>query len=67
MTLEEHKVRLGLMLTDNSIKPHTKKGADVIWAYWCGVVTESGKEWTYVSMMLSCGRADELQTPPEVV
>lgn len=65
MTFEEHKIRLGKLLHTNSIRPKTKRGNDIIWAYWVGVMTENGKDWPIVSICLSCGRSDELQTKPE--
>lgn len=65
MTFDEHKINLGKILSKNSIKPKSKRGGDIIWAYWLGVMAETQEPYPIVDTLLYCGRMEELQTPPE--
>jgi hypothetical protein len=48
------------MLARNMVKPTTKLGKSMIYAYWMGVLHDATEIPPYIAICLSCGRHDEL-------
>lgn len=58
------KRQCGELLAANHMKPTTKAGRTVVWAFWQGVMASEEKANPYVVLCLMAGRTGELVTLP---
>jgi len=58
--IEHAKHQCYALLERNMVKPSTKMGKMMIYAYWMGALNEADELPPFVTICLSCGRYEDL-------